>query len=79
MIAMLLAQHGGDGHVDLVYFWSAVVMASIPVAVFVVIGFLAVRAYFRRRWGGRAEPPAPAVSRRRQPAPGFTGSSGRRP
>ena len=59
MIAMLLAQHGGDGHVDLVYFWSAVVMASIPVAVFVVIGFLAVRAYFRRReadGGGEAGP-----------------------
>ena len=61
MIPTLLALHGGDGHVDLVYFWSAVVMAGIPVGVFVVIGFLAVRAYFRRReadGGGEVEPHA---------------------
>ena len=59
MIPTLLALHGGDGPVDLVYFWSAVVMAGIPVAVFVVIGFLVVRAYFRRRepdGGGEVEP-----------------------
>ena len=59
MILAPVVLHGGDGHVDLVYFWSAVVMASMPVAVFVVIGFLAVRAYFRRReadGGGEAAP-----------------------
>jgi len=61
MIATLLVLHGGNGHLDLVYFWSAVVMAGIPVGVFVVIGFLAVRAYFRRReadGGGEVEPHA---------------------
>jgi hypothetical protein len=61
MIATLVVLHGGDGHIDLVYFWSAVVMAGIPVGVFVVIGFLAVRAYFRRReadGGGEVEPHA---------------------
>ena len=60
-LLVLLVLHGGDGHIDIVYFWSAVVMAGIPVSVFVVIGFLAVRAYFRRReadGGGEVGPHA---------------------
>lgn len=65
MILTLFVLHGGEGHVDLVYFWSAVVMASLPVAVFVVIGFLAVRAYFRRRGmdGGDDALPDPQARR----------------
>jgi hypothetical protein len=61
MIATLLVLHGGDGH-DLVYFLSAVVMASLPVGVFVVIGYLAIRGYLRRQGndgGDDAEPHTP--------------------
>jgi hypothetical protein len=66
MILTLLVLHGGDGHIDLVYFWSAVVMASLPVAVFIVIGFLVVRAYIRRQGadGGDDAEPHPQQLRR---------------
>jgi hypothetical protein len=64
MIATLLVLHGGDGHVDRVYFWSAVVMASLPVAVFIVIGWLAVRAYFRRQGNDGGDDAAPSASAR---------------
>ena len=43
---------------DLVYFWAAILIALVPVAVFVVIGFLVTRAYFRRRVpDGGGDPP----------------------
>ena len=59
MMATLRLLHGGDGHVDLVYFWSAVVMASLPVVVFVVIGVLAIRAYRRRQGNDGGDDAAP--------------------
>ena len=47
------------GHLDTVYFWSALLIAAGPVAVFVVIAFKAVRAYFNRSEAdGGGEPPA---------------------
>lgn len=64
MIATLLVLHGGDGHADLVYFWSAVVMASLPVAVFVVIAYLAIRAYVRRQGNDGGDDAAPRASAR---------------
>ncbi|HTR20468.1 MAG TPA: hypothetical protein VMH88_06375 [Gemmatimonadales bacterium] len=44
---------------DLVYFWSAILIAVVPVAVFAVIGVLVTRAYFQRRApdGGGDPPP----------------------
>ena len=36
---------------DLVYFWAAILIALVPVAVFAWMGVLVTRAYFRRRAG----------------------------
>lgn len=52
------------GHLDTVYFWSSVLIAVLPVAVFVVIAYKAVRAYFtRREVDGGGEPPIRSPNR----------------
>ena len=57
--ALLMVLHG-DGHIDRIYFWSAAVMAAVPVGVFIIIAVLAARGYFRRRVAdGGGEPPQP--------------------
>ncbi len=57
ILAAIYLLHGGD--LDVVYFWSAVLLAIVPVAVFTIIGVLAVRGYFHRRIpDGGGEPPA---------------------
>lgn len=35
-------------HIDLIYFWSAILMVLLPIAIFVTIGFLLVKAYRKR-------------------------------
>ena len=61
-LAMLALLHADD--MDAVYFWSAVLIAVVPVAVFATIGVLVVRGYYRRRIAdGGGEPPPPAPSR----------------
>lgn len=45
----LLALHGTDGRMDLAYFWSAILIVLLPVAVFVTMAVLLVRGYRRRR------------------------------
>lgn len=62
LLATLLVLHGGD--LDLIYFWSAVLIAILPVAVFIAIGVLVVRGYWRRgEADGGGEPPARSPSR----------------
>ena len=62
-LALLALQHTYD--MDLVYFWSAVLIAFVPVAVFATIGVLVVRGYYRRRTAdGGGEPPPPGPRRR---------------
>jgi hypothetical protein len=56
-IVTLLAQHGHDGRTDLVYFWSSVLTVLLPTAVFVALGILTVRGYFRRREPDGGGPP----------------------
>ena len=63
-LATLLLLHGGDEHLDLIYFWSAVLIAILPVAVFIAIGVLVARGYWRRgEADGGGEPPARNPSR----------------
>lgn len=63
--ATLLLLHTDE--MDVVYFWSAVLIAAVPVAVFTIIGVLAVRGYFGRRIAdGGGEPPARVPPPRRR-------------
>jgi len=63
ILATLHLLHGND--MDVVYFWSAVLLAVGPVAVFTIISVLAVRGYFRREVAdGGGEPPEHVPGRR---------------
>ena len=63
-LATLLLLHGGDDQMDLIYFWSAVLIAIVPVGVFITLGVLVVRGYWRRREpDGGGEPPVRSPSR----------------
>ena len=60
-VAVLLHTHD----MDVVYFWSAVLIAVVPVAVFATIGVLVVRGYFHRDTAdGGGDPPARQAGRR---------------
>ena len=60
MLATLLLLHGDN--MDAVYFWSALLIALVPIAVFAIIGVLAVRGYFHRGAAdGGGEPPPPSA------------------
>ena len=45
MPAALLLLHGGDSRMDLAYFWSAILIVLLPVAVFITMAVLLVKAY----------------------------------
>ena len=63
IVATLALLHTHD--LDVVYFWSAVLIAIVPVAVFTVLGVLVVRGYFHRQVAdGGGEPPPRVPSRR---------------
>ena len=63
ILTAIFLLHGGD--LDVVYFWSAVLLAAVPVAVFTIISVLAVRGYLRRQIAdGGGEPPAHVPGRR---------------
>ena len=63
ILAAMVLLHGGD--LDIVYFWSAVLLAGGPLAVFTIISVLAVRGYFRRQVAdGGGEPPEHGPGRR---------------
>jgi len=53
-LATLLLVHGDDAHLDLVYFWAAVLIALTPVIIFGTIGGLVLR----KIWKERREKPA---------------------
>jgi len=48
ILAALLLLHGDD-HMDLIYFWSSILIVVLPVAVFVTIGYWLARMYWRER------------------------------
>jgi hypothetical protein len=35
-------------HIDLIYFWSSLVLVAVPLAVFSVLTYLVTKGYFRR-------------------------------
>jgi hypothetical protein len=50
MLASLLQMDmGSSDALDRLYFWVGALIALLPVAVFGMIGFLAIRGYFRDR------------------------------
>jgi hypothetical protein len=52
---MLLVQHGGDDpHMDLVYFWAAVLLALTPVLIFGGLGVWVLRKIWREHRAARA-------------------------
>ena len=58
MAAASLVLLHGDSHLDALYFWTSVLIAALPIAVFVVVGVKVTRAYFNRREAdGGGEPP----------------------
>ncbi|MGH7569403.1 MAG: hypothetical protein ACREL9_10625 [Gemmatimonadales bacterium] len=48
-LATLALLHGGDERLNLAYFWSSILIVLLPVATFVVLAVLVIRAYRRRR------------------------------
>jgi len=38
--ALLVLMHGGGDRMDLIYFWSAILIVLLPIAIFVTIGYL---------------------------------------
>ena len=50
-LALLALLHGGDDRVDLIYFWSALLIVALPLAVFTVLAYLLVKAYRNRERG----------------------------
>jgi hypothetical protein len=47
--ALLALLHGGNDRIDLIYFWSAILMVALPLTIFITLGYLITKAYFRRR------------------------------
>jgi hypothetical protein len=57
MMLSLLALWHGDG-MDIIYFWSSIVIVLLPLGVFTWLTWLVVRAYRRERGAGNQEPGA---------------------
>ena len=41
-------------HIDLIYFWSAILIVLLPIAIFVTIGYLLWKGYRKERRAGEA-------------------------
>jgi len=44
-LALLILVHGGNDRMDLIYFWSAILIVLLPIAIFVTIGYKLWKAY----------------------------------
>ncbi len=51
-LALLVLLHGGGDRMDLIYFWSAILIVLLPVGVFVAIGYWLVKMYRREHHAG---------------------------
>lgn len=43
--------HGGDDRIDLIYFWSSILIVLLPLTIFTVMAYLLVKAYRSRERG----------------------------
>jgi len=51
MTASLLATlmlHGGDDRLDLIYFWSSILIVALPLTIFTTLTYLITKGYFRK-------------------------------
>lgn len=51
-LALLVLLHGGDDRMDLIYFWSAILIVLLPVGVFAAIGYWLAKMYRREHDAG---------------------------
>ena len=47
-LTLLALLHGGDDRIDLIYFWSSILMVLLPLAIFTTLAVLLVKAYRKR-------------------------------
>ncbi|MEX2157091.1 MAG: hypothetical protein WD773_09650 [Gemmatimonadales bacterium] len=50
-LAFLALLHGGDDRMDLIYFWSAILIVALPLTIFTVLAYRLVKAYRSRERG----------------------------
>ena len=50
-LALLTLLHGGEDRMDLIYFWSSIVMVALPLTIFITLTYLMVKAYRKRERG----------------------------
>jgi len=48
-LALLVLMHGGDDRMDLIYFWSAILIVLLPISVFVTIAYKLWKGYRKER------------------------------
>ena len=48
-LALLILLHGRDDRMDLIYFWTAILIVLLPIAIFVTIGYLLWKGYRKER------------------------------
>jgi uncharacterized membrane protein len=48
-LALLVLLHRGGDRMDLIYFWGAILIVLLPVAIFVTIGYLLWKGYRKER------------------------------
>ena len=48
-LALLVLLHGGDDRMDLIYFWSAILIVLLPISIFVTIGYKLWKGYLKER------------------------------
>ena len=53
--ALLLVLHGGDGRLDLIYFWASILMVALPLTIFSVLTWLFTKGYWKRRKAARSQ------------------------
>ena len=57
MILAVLLLHGDDPHMELIYFFSALLLAVVPIAAFLGLGVWVIRKYRQERAAGTTPSP----------------------
>jgi hypothetical protein len=57
--ALLVLLHGPDDRMELIYFWSAILIVLLPVGIFVTIAYLLFKGYRKRERRGTEPGPSP--------------------